>query len=88
MYHAPEGDKTWAWNPCMVTSARSVAWGSVMPWPTNVLMSGYTAARTGSMIGDSTTAKDWSLPSGSGSWRISGLALPAGVNSSGAVHRI
>ena len=65
---------TWAWNPSRVTSADRTAVGSSIPWPRMVRISGYWAARPGSIISTLTMRKWARLPSGLGSGRMVWLA--------------
>src|SRR6188508_1570498 len=71
MYQAPAADRTDAWKPSGVTSARIVAVGSSRPVPRYVLMSGCFAARPGSITGESTRAKRWNWPFGAGRLTVS-----------------
>ena len=63
---------------------RIVAVGSLMPCPTNVRISGNSAASPGSMIEDSTSVKRLKVPPGIGRVSAIGAASALAVNSSGA----
>ena len=66
IYHAPLGDRIWAWKPCGVTSKTIVAAGSSTPCPAYVVISGNAAANSGAMTADSHTLNDIIDPSGAG----------------------
>ncbi len=64
MKSVPDVDSTMAWNPREVRLSRAVAAGSSTPLAAKVRISGNLAASAGSRIGDSSTRKVRSVPSG------------------------
>src|SRR6476661_6693722 len=73
-----------AWKPREVRLRRAVAVGSSIPWATKVRISGNRAASSGSRIGDSSTRKSLSVPSGYGRASRSGSVAAASERSAGA----
>ena len=76
MYHAPAAERTEAWKPCGVRSARIDAVGSSTPLPVYVLISGCFAASSGAIRVDSRRANRCSSPFGAGSETIVPPAEP------------
>jgi hypothetical protein len=74
MYHAPWGERTDAWNPSGVRSARIVAVASSIPLPAYVLISGCLAASPASITGESASSNRWKSPAGVGNETTSGAA--------------
>ena len=66
MYQAPVGVRTDAWKPSGLRSAAIVAFGSSMPIPLKVEISGCFTARPGAMTSDFESEKRWNAPVGSG----------------------
>src|SRR5687767_252154 len=87
MYQAPALDRTEAWKPSFVMSARTVAVGSSTPLPRKVAISGCFAPRPASKIGEFVSSKRWKPPVGVGRWTMSARSFAALESSRGAVRR-